>query len=386
MAKRTPKRAAKRSYGQGAVYRDSRGLWVGAYDRGRDANGKRDRGTVSSKDRATALAKLRAAQAAHDDGMPAPSTTLTTRAWLETWVRDIAPITAPKGAPTYAAVLRDWVFPHIGRTPLVKFQPEHWYRLNRILTERGLSASSRAKARQVLRRAFQVAMRDGKLARNVIALTDPIPLEHHTSDAMTAAQATRVLEYAHAQGDRLEALAVLVVALGLRQGEALDARWSDISGLDGPAPVIYVGRVRERVKSRASVRELPLPAMVVAALRDHWARQMDARVAADVWGDDDLVFTTTIGTRIHRRNCLRWWHDLTEGAGIGRRRFHASRHTAATVMLNATPPVPLETVSRILGHSRYAITSDIYAKPNAETLRGAANAVDAIYAPKPRAD
>jgi hypothetical protein len=59
-----------------------------------------------------------------------------------------------------------------------------------------------------------------------------------------------------------------------------------------------------------------------------------------------LVFASSIRTRLDRRNVLRWWHDLTVRADGGGRRFHASRHTAATPMLNKG--VPLE-VSATLG-------------------------------------
>ena len=52
------------------------------------------------------------------------------------------------------------------------------------------------------------------------------------------------------------------------------------------------------------------------------------RTAADYWDDPGLVFTSSIGTRLDRRNVLRWWHDLTVRSGVGRRRLQASRHTA----------------------------------------------------------
>jgi integrase len=73
---------------------------------------------------------------------------------------------------------------------------------------------------------------------------------------------------------------------------------------------------------------------------------------------------------------LRWWHDLTIAAGVGRRRFHASRHTAATLMLNNG--VPLEVVSATLGHAGLAITADIYAKVRADLQRTAADVMQRV--------
>jgi integrase len=133
----------------------------------------------------------------------------------------------------------------------------------------------------------------------------------------------------------------------------------------------------EQAKTDAGVRSIGLPAFVVEALRAHKSRQRVERLASDVWGDPQLVFASTVGTILERRNVLRWWHDLTIRAGVGRRRFHASRHTAATLMLNNG--VPLEVVSKTLGHAGLAITADVYAKVRPELQRKAADTMDELF-------
>jgi hypothetical protein len=191
-------------------------------------------------------------------------------------------------------------------------------------------------------------------------------------DALDAEEASAVL--AAAKGDRLEALAVLVLAVGVRQGEALASRWDEID--------LDAGTLRvTKAKTDAGVRTVALPAFVVSALRSHRRRQAEARVAAFEWDDTGLVFPSTIGTRIDRRNILRWWHDLTIRAGVGRRRFHASRHTTATLMLNNG--VPLEVVSATLGHAGLAITADVYAKVRPQLQRQAADAMEQVLGAGP---
>jgi site-specific recombinase XerD len=91
--------------------------------------------------------------------------------------------------------------------------------------------------------------------------------------------------------------------------------------------------------------------------------------------DPEFVLTTTIGTALDRRNVLCSWRDLTTRAGVGRLRFH-ERHTAATLMLNNG--VPLEVVSKMLGHAGLAITADVYAEVGAKRQREATDARERV--------
>ncbi len=86
------------------------------------------------------------------------------------------------------------------------------------------------------------------------------------------------------------------------------------------------------------------------------------------------MFTNQRGGALHPRIALGWWHELTEAAGVGRRRFHASRHTCAVLLLDQG--VPLEVVSAVLGHANLSITADIYARVTADAKRRALSLLD----------
>lgn len=388
----------RRGAGEGSVYWvESRNCWAAALDvTGLD--GRRRRKVVKAKTKAQVLAKLREAQKRAEGGL-APDDGLTTGAWLDFWLESVLPgSVAPASERSYREALRR-IRPHIERVKLAKLGPQHVQAAMRAMEAAGLAPRSVAYSRAVLRRSLTHAVKWRKVPYNAAALTDaPRKPKSRIDDSLTVEEVERVLEAAKlveegrqwgapkrpAAGrgeqrpetapvmvpDRLEALAVVVLSLGLRQGEALELRWDDIN-LDEAWMDVH------GTKSEASNRRVALPAFVVDALRRHRALQREDRLAATYWADPDLVFATTIGTPIHRRNVVRWWHYLTEvRAGVGRRRFHSSRHTAATVMLNAG--VPLEVVSATLGHAGIGITSDVYAKVRPDYQRSAADAMQAL--------
>jgi integrase len=359
------------AYGQGSIAKkpDAKGLWLGVVELDPLPDGRRQRKYIRAKTKTALVAKMRTVQQAKDQGLPVPNAQTTTGDWLDWWADHLLARTVkPTTAENYRVILDAYVKPYVGRVPLAKLAPEHVERMMHRLEAEGLSPRTVGYARSVLRRALVVAERRGKVARNAAALTDP-PAKSAAKldDALDADQAAAVL--LAASGDRLEALAVVVLAVGLRQGEALSLRWPEVD--------LSAGTLRvDTSKTDAGSRTVALPGFVVAALKAHRARQREERMASDVWGDPDLVFCSIVGTRLDRRNVLRWWHDLTIRAGVGRRRFHASRHTAATLMLNNG--VPLEVVSKTLGHAGLAITADVYAKVRPELQRTAADAMERV--------
>jgi integrase len=367
---------ARIGYGEGTIFEDKTkpGRWYGFVEVGRSSDGRRSRKKVTGtkrevRDRLRQLTVARHAGTLKvESPKPVKRVGNSTGNWLDFWLDDVLPGTvAANTEAAYRQIVKDWIAPYVGTIPLDELAPEDVVAMMRALERRDLSPTTQKKARTILRRSLTIAQRWGKVTSNAAALTDPPKNagESKIDDALDSDQAAKVLEAA--RGDRLEALAVLVLAVGVRQGEALDLGWSDI---DLDAGTMNV----EGTKSAASDRAVALPPFVVDGLRRHRTRQLEERLAAPLWGDPELVFTTTIGTRIHRRNVLRWWHSLTIRAGVGRRRFPASRHTAATLMLNNG--VPLEVVSATLGHAGLAITADVYAKVRPELQRKAADAME----------
>jgi len=372
-------------YGLGSVYFDDRkGLWVGAIELERGPDGRRRRKLVKVKGKPGARApkalldRMTAVQNTIAEGGPLPDEVQTVGSWVTHWADNVVPTMdlAPGTVADYQWLVTKYLVPRLGRVKLAKLTAEHVEKMMAAMRAEGLSPRTIAYTRAVLRLALRTAEARGQVARNAAALTRaPKKSATKLDDSLDAEGAAAVL--AAAEGDRLGALAVLVLGVGLRQGEALRLRWSDVD-LDGPKPTLTVSRA----KTASGVRTVALPAFVVAALDRHQRQQRRERMAAEVWGDPNMVFASTVGTRLDPRNVLRWWHDLCDRAGVGRRRFHATRHTAATLMLNNG--VPLEVVSATLGHAGLSITADVYAKVGKQMQREAADTMQQVLGVAPR--
>jgi integrase len=373
--------ASRRGHGEGSIHKRNDGRWCGVVDLGWE-NGKRKRKYVYGETRRAVAEKMVAAQRAKDQGLPLPDERRTTGQYLEWWIAEVVPGTVKaRTAEGYAGIVNRYLVPQLGTVRLTRLGPEHVQEMMRALEERGLSPRTRQYARAVLRRALGHAERWGIVVRNAAALVDSPKLPPpRTDDALDIADAKALLTAAH--GDRLEALVTLALSVGLRKGEALGLKWDAV---DLDAGFLRVAASLDRVRGKGLVlsepktarsrRAIPLPEACAEALRGHRFRQIGERLrAGDSWQDDGFVFTTPLGAPLDPRNVTRWFHALAQRAGLGKWRFHALRHSAATLML--AQGVPLEVISRTLGHAGYAITADVYAHVGVELLRGGAEAMD----------
>lgn len=238
---------------------------------------------------------------------------------------------------------------------------------------KGLSARTAKYAYAVLRRALGQAERWGMVTRNVATLVEPPRAVRPEVRALTPDEVHALLDAAH--GDRFEAILTVAIAVGLRRGEALGLRWSDI---DLDAAVLRVWRALVYVdgdlrfvdpKTKRSRRTIPLPAVSVQALRDHRRRQAAERLAAGAtWDDQDLVFPSATGGPMDPNNLGRHFRALCDRGGIGRVRLHDLRHTCASLLLaqNVHPRVVWRSSATPASPSLWTPTPTSYPNCNAK--------------------
>jgi len=237
----------------------------------------RKRKVIYAKTHEEARRKLAEAIADRDRGLSYDSKGLTVQEYLTRWLEDS--VRGSVKVTTYAsydALVKNHVCPTLGRTKLAALTPAHVQTLYRAKLEAGLAPKIVKHVRTTLHRALGQAVRWGLVPRNVAAAVDPPRVRTPELSPLSPIQARILLDAA--RGNRLEALHVLAVTTGMRQGELLGLRWEDVDLEEGVVRVrrtLTLAKGGPRLtepKTRGSRRSIRLTASAVQALERHQAR------------------------------------------------------------------------------------------------------------------
>ena len=376
----------RRGRGEGCIRHRADGRWEAILNLGY-VDGKRKVKPLYGRTRKEAAEKLRAAQASLDEGSLVRDERLTVGRWLDHWIENVLANRVGNGSlaestyNSYRATVERHLKPGLGHLRLTKIAPSD---VDVLISKKRNTTSRRGKPfaanslriiRSTLRKALRDAQKAGHVARNAADLSEPVSVSRRAGEWLDIEEARALLR--SVEGDRLEALYVVILSLGLRRGEGLALAWDDID-LDRatvlirrslqrignkPAPDGTYPDGRNRLvftspKTESSWRTRRLTPQCVAALRRHKARQAEERLKATSWKDHGLVFTTPIGTPIDPDNFAKDFVKQCEAAGLGHRNVHQLRHSAVTILL--AQGVPLHEVSDFVGHSSITVTKDIY--------------------------
>lgn len=367
--------AKVRKDGSGSFFRDARGQWIAQIRVFDDMTGKsrQVRRRAKSRDHARQLlAELRA------NPPVARANGLLLADVLERWCAETLPHSglAPNTRDIYRQCLSDYGIPAAGAMRLDKFTPslaDKWLvevRATRKLGRRNETTGVRIRdgepiAPSTVRntyiaavKALDWAVRDGLTASNPLRSVAR-PVVPRVGVPVTKAEEVDRLLVA-CQGRRIESLVWFVANTGVRVGEALSLRWSDVD-LGSSTATIRRGTLGGTTTKTGRIRTVTLVPDLVARLRSHRIQQNAERLAlGSGWGNHDgLVFTSVSGQPLDRSNVT---HELQRALRVAdvttARPWHALRHGLAHRLIVAG--VPLATVSAILGHSGIGITADTY--------------------------
>lgn len=323
--------------------------------------------------RSAAARAMAQAIAARDQGLLPLPNAVTVEQWVRRWLRGVRVQLALSTQNNYQHLAEKHLFPVLGEVPVQALRPAQVREAYARLAEGGYSASVLRQVRAVLSGALRDAVLEELVPRNVAEHVPLPPCKAPAAGRALSAPETRAF-LAQASSHPLGVLFEVAVATGLRRGELCALRWTFVDLETGTLqvrenlPVVGGRAAPGRPKTGASVRDVPLAPETWALLQAHRDAQAAGRAALGLPPcPDGFVFCGARGERLHPQQVTRLTRQLAAAAGLGRVRLHDLRHTHTDLQLQRG--VPVEVVSRQLGHARVDVTLNRYRHVQAREAR-----------------
>lgn len=356
--------AKKRAHGDGSLYKRKDGRWCGQYTVQTSTGPKLKYVYASTK--AEAAAKLRKAMSDRDAGLLFNDHNQTLGEYLDRWLSNsVRDSVKERTFERYEEMVRIHIKPVLGTKKLRRLRPADVQHLYRERLDSGLSAGTVRHVHVTLHKALKRAVDWELVPLNVSESVDVPKASKKETLYLTVEQVKALLEAA--RGERFEALFVLAVHTGMRQGELLGLKWDDVDSERGE---IHVRRTLVagkggfsfgEPKSAKGRRSISLTPAALEAVERHRERQREeSAMLVGLWKENGLVFPNRLGKPMDHNNI--YYRDLKrvrERAGLPPTfRFHDLRHTFATLMLS--DGASYNVVQEALGHSQASMTLDVY--------------------------
>lgn len=350
-------------------------------DLGRDSDGNRIRKTFYGKSKKDAEDKLQEYKNGLNSGLSNDYDKLTLGNVCKTMaIWKIKNTVKPSTFERYEGVYRIY----IKSSPLypVKLKELKSLDIQRYyndLFNSGKSTSIIKNLDKLLKSFFNYCIDEGYIVRNYcigksITIPESNSVNENKKDDITVFTVDEQNQFINAvQDHRLKALFLLDLGTGLREGEILGLKWSDIDfenctlsvkrAIKGVTLIEGTKRnyhlIEQTPKTKNSIRTIPFPENLIPILEKHQLQQKEEKIkAGPAYTKNDYVFCTELGLPIDPRNLRRSYERVLKNNNIPYKKFHSLRHTFATRLFENN--VPLKTVQMLLGHSNINITANIY--------------------------
>ncbi len=367
--------AIKKSNGEGSINKYNNG-WRGSITTGRNEKGKLIRKQFYGKTKTEVVRKMEEYKAKDIFNLIPIDETITLEEWVEKWlniykINEIKPSSYEK----YDGILRNYVKGYsIGKVKLKELKGMHLQKFyNNLINKEGKKPTLIKSINKMIGSALSHAQKESYIIANPTkAVIIPKQVDKPKIEFFKIDEQKNLLS--SLKDNRQEAFYITAFGTGMRLGELLALRWTDV---DFEKATICVNKSMRRVqdlkqengkrtklieqtpKTQSSYRTIPLPISVLKALKAHKGRQAEEKLlAADVYENDNFVFCTEIGRPLDAKNVRRAYERALNSVDIRYRKFHAIRHTYATRLFEQG--VPIKTVQTLLGHSNFNTTLDIY--------------------------
>ena len=370
--------AKRRANGEGSIRKRKDGRWEGRYTAGHDpVTGKAIYKNVLGKTQAEVKAKLKSA--IEKSGVQSLRTErYTVGQWLDTWMENYAKLQVRASSyKTYQGFIENHIKPALGGILLDKLTAMDLQKLYKHLLEngrvecpearnkpKGLSIKTVRNINQMISSALNCAVEQRLIPSNPTKGCVLPKLERKEMKILPPESLGTFFEEARRSG--VFELYYIDLATGLRRGELLGLKWSDIDLAKG---IIHVRRqvlrqngkiIEDPLKTKNSYRNIAIGTDAIEALRG-------------IEQKDEYVFPSPYGGPMSPDSVLHMLQRVLKRTGLERIRFHDLRHTFSVMALQNGMDV--KTLSAMLGHYSAGFTLDTYAHVTTSMQKQAANAV-----------
>ena len=301
--------------------------------------------------------------------------------WMRNWIDNFVSVNKkPSTVENYESIMKNHIVPELGRIHIDKLTSTDVQRLIGKLMKKGYAARYVRGIHHVLRCSLNVAVSRKMIVVNPAAGAVVPKLTHVEMDTISASDVTQLQSADLFESEPLFACVLLMVFTGLRRGEALALRWSDIDLEHGTLVVqrelvkCKSGTIFQSTKTKNSNRLVPFGEWMRTVLLNHHESQKDFIKKTKGYKDDDLVFARETGHSYYPDSLRKILHRILKKAGIHAVRVHDLRHTCATIlMLSGVHP---KVVQEILGHSNIALTLGTYSHTMPSMKKAATDVFD----------
>lgn len=300
-------------------------------------------------------------------------------------------ILAPRTYETYTKICNTLIIPQLGHIKLSELKPAHVQQFIKYMQKSGdkqLSPSTIKRKIAVLQSVLHQAVKLGLIQTNPAnaeRLTMPNVVTPKV-EIFTKQEAVEMLSCLEDEPLQYKVVIYLAIMSGAREGELTALKFSDVDFINNS---ITIERAAYKLKGEPimpkppkdnDVRTVRIDEHTIELIRQLKAEKEQERLRlGTAWIGDEWIFTTWNGSIMHPATPSHWFREFLKRHGLKHRKFHALRHTSATLQLLGG--VNIKQVSGRLGHSDLRVTNQ-YIHCLAEADEVAANVLQEMLITK----
>lgn len=355
--------------------------WWYQFYTGQIKNGVRERitkrGFRTKKEAEKAMVE---AQAAFQKGEYIEPSKKLYKEYLQEWIKTKRNL-GEQTLELYDSYLRTHIIPALGHIPLAKITAHDIELFLDSLFGKGLAAATVKRIFSVVNASLNAAEMKDLVPKNAANKVEKPQVKQRRElivwEPAFVSEFIDQTKYA----SRYWIAIYLAIMTGMRQGEILGLRWSDIDfekrNLTIQQTVNRHREIKQGAKTKKSVRSVAISPETVEMLKEHRQMVVQERVALGPdYENYDLVVCTHFGGPVTQRGIQKVWNSFIKKTGAPKITFHDLRHTHASLLIRQG--VHIKVISERLGHSSVSITMDLYGHLMPNMQEDAAAGLDII--------